>query len=270
MSAKASRDAPLHLLQLTDCHLMPRPGQLFRNIDSDASFRAVVAAAAALEIDFDQLILSGDLTHHGGPDAYRRLLELLAPLPGERHWIPGNHDERDAMRQAASLACGQERVDQGRWTLLLLDSSDCPDGRGSGSLSDASLVWLKTQLEDSRDRHVLIVLHHNPVRTGSAWQDAIMLGNAEDFDRLVSAYPQVRGILCGHLHQVQVRRLATVPVFCAPATSVQFKPGQAEFMLEDDPADARPGFSWYRLEVDGRIQATPCRVGPVAPVAVLG
>lgn len=97
-----------------------------------------------------------------------------------------------------------------------------------------------------------------------------MLGNAARFAQLVNAWPQVRGILCGHLHQVQARQLGTVPVFCAPATSVQFKPGQAEFMLEDDPAAARPGFSWYRLEPDGRVLAHPCRVGPVAPAAALG
>lgn len=174
------------------------------------------------------------------------------------------------MRQAAPLICGQERVDQGRWTLLLLDSSDHPDGRGGGSLSEATLAWLAAQLAESRTRHVLIVLHHNPVSTGSRWQDAIMLGNADRFADLLNAWPQVRGIVCGHLHQRQARRLGSVPVFCAPATSVQFKPGQPEFALEDDPLLAGPGFCWYQLEADGRIQAHPCQLHPVASRATPG
>lgn len=270
MLARPSGSGAIRLLQLTDCHLMPQPGVLFRGIDSDRTLGAVVAAAGALGIDFDQLILSGDLSHHGGPEAYKRLLELIAPLPGARHWIPGNHDERSAMRQAAPLACGQERVDQGPWTLLLLDSTDQPDGRGGGSLSAASLDWLNAQLDATRERHVLIVLHHNPVSTGSRWQDAIMLGNADRFAELVGARPQVRGIVCGHLHQRQALWLGAVPVFCAPATSVQFKPGQPEFALEDDPRLARPGFCWYQLEADGRIQAHPCQLHPVASRATPG
>jgi Icc protein len=263
-------EGPIYLLQLTDCHLMPQPGVPFRGIDSDATLAAVVAEAAALGIDFDRLLLSGDLVHHGGPDAYRRLLALIEPLPGVRHWIPGNHDEPAAMRAAAALACGQERVDCGRWSLLLLDSTAHPDGRGGGSLSEASLSWLQSALEQTADRHVLIALHHNPVGTDSAWQDAIMLGNADRFAQLVGAYPQVRAILCGHLHQQQARRLGTVPVFCAPATSVQFKPAQAELALEDDAQAARPGFSWYRLGPDGSVSAHPCRIGAVAPAAALG
>ena len=46
------------------------------------------------------MLLTGDLTETGDPRAYARLRELLAPLAMDVHPIPGNHDDRDALREA--------------------------------------------------------------------------------------------------------------------------------------------------------------------------
>jgi len=251
---------PRYLLQISDCHLMPDPAEPFRGLDTDATLRAVVADALAQGIEFDHLLLSGDLVHHGGADAYRRLLDILSPLPGERHWIPGNHDEHAAMREAAELPLGRERVVCGDWRLLLLDSTDRPDGCGGGSLGEAELAWLRRELTESAEHPLLVVLHHNPVATGSRWQDRIMLGNAAEFSRIVSASPQVRAVLCGHVHQHQQLRLGDIPLWSAPASSIQFKPGQDDFTLEDDPVESRPGYCIYRLDADGGIGVQVRRV----------
>ncbi|WP_188749287.1 phosphodiesterase [Marinobacterium zhoushanense] len=249
-----------YLLQISDCHLMPEPEQRFRGLNTDSTLQAVVADALAQGIEFDQLLLSGDLVHHGGADAYRRLLDMVAPLSGERHWIPGNHDEPAAMRAASDLPLGRECVVCGDWRLLLLDSTANPDGRGSGSLSEEQLGWLEQALETSAEHPVLILLHHNPLATGSLWQDQIMLGNAAEFARVVSAYSQVNAILCGHLHQHQALWLGDIPVWSAPASSIQFKPGQDDFLLEDDPLQSRPGYCIYRLDADGGISVQVRRV----------
>lgn len=260
----------IYLLQLTDCHLMPQPGQLFRDIDADQQLAQVVDHLVANGQPIDHLLLTGDLVHHGGVDAYLRLLDILAPLPGERHWIPGNHDEIDAMRAATSMPCGQEEVDLGYWRLLLLDSTSHPDGRGSGSLSEEELHWLKQRLAQSPERPVLIALHHNPLSTASDWQDQIMLANAAAFSELVESAPQVKAVICGHLHQAQSQRIGQSQFWCSPSTSVQFRPAQADFLLETEGPDARPGYRWYRLDADGGIESGLERVGPVAQGSELG
>lgn len=249
-----------YLLQITDCHLMPEPGQPFRGLNTDSTLQAVVGDALAQGIEFDHLLLSGDLVHHGGADAYRRLLDILAPLPGERHWIPGNHDEPAAMRAASDLPLGRECVACGEWRLLLLDSTANPDGRGSGSLADDQLCWLERSLTAHAGHPLLILLHHNPLSTDSLWQDQIMLGNADEFARIVAAHPQVRAILCGHLHQHQALRLGDIPVWSAPASSIQFKPGQDDFLIEDDPVDSLPGYCIYRLDPEGGVSVQVRRV----------
>lgn len=259
MSANRSAENPRShfLLQLTDCHLPAEAGQPYRGRDADETLAAVVADALALDIPFDCLLLSGDLVHHGPVAAYERLLDTVSSLPGTRLWLPGNHDDVEEMRRVET-APQNRSIDAGPWRILLLDSTSYPDGRGSGALAAGELDWLREELEVSRERPVLLALHHNPVTTDSLWQDAIMLSNADEFAALLESYPQVQGILCGHLHQYQARRFAGIPLWCAPSTVIQFKPGQNDLLLEDDPRRKAPGYSWYELRDNGEIRAHPC------------
>jgi DNA-binding LacI/PurR family transcriptional regulator len=48
----------------------------------------------------DAVLVTGDLTDDGDPRSYARVRELLAPLAVPVHPIPGNHDDRDALREA--------------------------------------------------------------------------------------------------------------------------------------------------------------------------
>jgi 3',5'-cyclic-AMP phosphodiesterase len=253
---------PLRVLQLSDCHLSPEPGGLFRGIDPLLHLHAVAADARRCFAPADLLLLTGDLTHHGAPDAYRRLLQGVEGLAHRRHWLPGNHDVATAMAavQATEPTLGCKQIDTAHWRILLLDSTQAPDGRGGGSLAEAELDWLQQRLSDAKRRWVFIVLHHNPVALGSAWQDAIMLGNAAPFWALVESYPQVRGIAFGHVHQQQHRWRGAVQLFAAPSTALQFEAGCADFQLETDPVLARPGYRYYELSDDGQIETQLCRV----------
>ncbi len=251
----------LRLLQLSDCHLPNRPGTRFHGRDADRSLTELVAELASLP-PFDHLLLTGDLTHHAGREAYARLLAIIEPLHGERHWLPGNHDDL-AIMQAADLEgrLGRKQVDLDRhWTLLQLDTTACPDGRGSGSLTDAELAWLKERLTALQDRHLLLALHHNPVATGSRWQDEIRLGNPAALEALVAQAPQVRGLICGHLHQALNLDFAGRPLWSAPSTVVQFAQGCDDFALEADPRLSTPGCRWYELHADGCIEAHQLRL----------
>lgn len=244
------------LLQLSDCHLPPRAGELFRGQDVDRNLTHMVEWLQEQYPPFDHLLLTGDLVHHGGPDAYHRLLRIVAPLGAQLHWIPGNHDQPEAMQHVDADGCLSAKViHSGNWTLLLLDSTAEPDGYGSGSLSPAECVWLEQQLTHWAARSVLLVLHHNPAPTGSRWQDAIRLGNPDRLAALIEQQPQVRGVLCGHVHQAQTLSFAGHPLWAAPSTSVQFRAGCDQCELETEPQLAMPGGRWYQLQPDGAICA---------------
>ncbi|NTX41238.1 metallophosphoesterase [Myxococcus sp. CA051A] len=73
------------LAHLSDLHLDLSP-------DSDASAQALLSAVQASRAD--HVVLTGDLTHQGSREEYRRFVDIFAPLldTGRLTFIPGNHD----------------------------------------------------------------------------------------------------------------------------------------------------------------------------------
>lgn len=76
---------PRTLAHLSDLHLDLSPA-------SDAQARALVAALQANRAD--HVVVTGDLTHQGSHEEYRRFLDIFSPLldTGRLTLIPGNHD----------------------------------------------------------------------------------------------------------------------------------------------------------------------------------
>ena len=62
--------------------------------------RACVHEVRSLKQQPDLILLTGDLVDLGRPEEYEHLKSILAPLPQRIVVVPGNHDERGAMRDA--------------------------------------------------------------------------------------------------------------------------------------------------------------------------
>ena len=251
---------PIRLLQLSDCHITPTKGDLFRGVDPRQTLSTLVQHIQHLPIQFDHLLLTGDLVHHGDASIYQELLDLVAPLQLPTHWIAGNHDDLEVMNQAAPELF-QPVLDWGVWQLLSLDSNDSPDGRGSGSLSQNTLDLLKRQLYQ-QSKHTLVALHHNPLASGTAWQDDIMLANANAFWSVIERQSSCKAVICGHLHQALAWQNQQTHVWSAPSTAAQFCPDTDSVQIEVKQPDAWPGFRWYQLWPDGRVDAHLERVDP--------
>jgi Icc protein len=123
--------------------------------------------------------------------------ELLGTL-GKPVWcLPGNHDDIGAMRRelgAAPFSVGGHH-DLGAWRIVMLDS--CVAGQAHGRISAAELARLDAALASAAERHVLVSLHHHPVRMASRWLDSVALQNADDFFAVTDRYPQLRAISVG-------------------------------------------------------------------------
>jgi len=100
--------------QITDMHILaagrlfhsprraiPESDPCWSHIDTARIWRAV-AELNALKPLPDVTVVTGDLTDHGSADEYANLRELLAPLRMPYFLIPGNHDDRDVLREAFS------------------------------------------------------------------------------------------------------------------------------------------------------------------------
>ncbi len=90
------------IAQITDFHVR-FPGELaYRRVDTAAYLRRCVAQLMRLDPLPDIVLATGDLVDFGARAEYRHLRELLAPLTMPVYLIPGNHDERGALRDEFS------------------------------------------------------------------------------------------------------------------------------------------------------------------------
>ena len=88
------------ICQLTDMHIRA-PGSLaYGRVDTNGYFAAAIAELKTLSPAPDVYVLTGDLTDFGRADEYQTLAQGVAQLGKPSYLLPGNHDEREALRRA--------------------------------------------------------------------------------------------------------------------------------------------------------------------------
>lgn len=248
---------PCTVLQLTDLHLCADPVTELLGVCTESSFRAVLGAASHAHADACVCLLTGDLSDDGNAMAYQRLHAHVHDAPWPVVWLPGNHDQGDVLRAVAGDELAASRcLIAGAWRIVLLDSS-VPHEVG-GALGEAEYRHLELALMDSVDSPVLIVLHHPPADCGTRWLDAQQLSDGERFWAMLARHPNVKAVLCGHIHQEIDRYEKGVRLLASPSTCVQFMPGADHFRLEG----SEPGYRWLRLQPDGTLQTGVERLPP--------
>lgn len=228
------------IAQITDFHIKARGKVAYRVVDTAACLKAAVEAVAGLDPAPDIVVGTGDLTDFGRPEEYALLRELLAPLGRPVFLVPGNHDEREAMRNAfrgdgylPRSGFLQYTVEDYPIRLVALDT--VIPGESGGRLCDERLQWLDRTLAAAPERPTMIIMHHPPFATGIAHMDRIGLEGAEHFAAVVARHPQVERVLCGHLHRsIQARFGRNAIASTAPSTAHQ--------VALDLTPDGAPGF----------------------------
>lgn len=241
---------PLKLLQLSDCHLLAYPGQTLMGVDTEGSFREVLSYLQTTATwPPDLILLTGDLVQEPKPAAYQRLLHNLTPL--EVPWValPGNHDDPKVM---AEVLCrnGQhcaKRILTKTWQIVCLNSH--LPGSAGGKLPASELEFLTLSLKQAPDSPTLIAVHHPPLSIHSAWMDTMGLANGQELLALIARFPQVKGVIFGHVHQAFAGYWQKVPLWSTPSTCFQFRPQAPTLVLDTQPA----GWRWLKLYADGAI-----------------
>lgn len=248
---------PMRIIQLTDCHLLADADARLKGVPTRASLAAVLDLVRREFVDFDYLVITGDLAHDERRETYAALADMLGDWLPRCRLIPGNHDNRAAMREVfpeiippaapvpPSSPAGEPPITfslaAGAWRLIGLDSHI--PGRLPGRLEPPQLDWLEGELR-AADAPTLLFVHHPPVAVGSPWLDRIGLESPERFNQIVASSSQVRAIFTGHVHQEFQGRLHQALVVSAPSTAVQFRPGTAELECDFLPL----GFRLIELE----------------------
>jgi Icc protein len=234
---------PLIIAQISDLHIK-REGELSCGVvDTFSMLRRCVAHMLALPQRPALLLASGDLVDSGTAEEYASLRRLLAPLGIPAYLIPGNHDDRAALRREFADQPWlrqwepfiQYAIDD--WPLRIVALDTVIPGDDGGRLCDERLAWLEAALAAAPRQPTLVMMHHPPFRTWMTGMDRHGLEAPEKFAAVIGGHPQVERIVCGHMHRSIEARIGRVPVSVCPSPAHQITldmaPGvHASFTME--------------------------------------
>lgn len=237
----------IRVLQITDMHLFADNDGTLLGLNTQASFDAVIDMVIQEDSFPDLILLTGDLSHDGSSQSYQKIAKSMALFSCPIYWIPGNHDTLTAMKQVlpATQLKNEREIFLDQWQLILLDS--LTEGKVEGEFNQHELFFLETCLTKQSTDNAMIVLHHHPIPIGCKWLEPLGLKNHHEFFEIVNAYPQVKVILWGHIHQLFDEVKNNIRYLATPSTCIQFLPKSDTFALDKK----HPGYRWLDLYSDG-------------------
>lgn len=238
------------IAQFSDTHIKPEGQLAYSVVDTHQMLSHAIDHLLQLPQQPDVVVISGDLVDAGSVVEYERLENLLDRLTMPVLMVPGNHDDREHMRQVFRAHPGisttgfwQFALQSDDWPVRIVGLDTVMPGDSSGVLCSERLSWLDAVLTQAPDTPTLVVMHHPPFITGIGHMDDIGLEQRHAFTKLIGQHPQVERIVCGHLHRhihalVAGRSTLTCPstahtvqLDLAPDAAAEFRMEPAGYLL---------------------------------------
>lgn len=239
---------PVAIAQLTDPHI----GADWSEDPEAALERAIDTVREVLSGEPTAVIVSGDVANTGAQAEYARARAILDRFAAPVYVIPGNHDDRDALRRAFPAPANERcfAVDIGPARLIALDTKRSDSD--AGGLGETQLAWLDAALGQAPATPTLVAMHHPPVLCGMPAMDAIGLpaGERAALEEMLSRHAQVHVVACGHVHRTIVGRLGGASVLALPSTDMQL---ELDFVSEEIALVPEPPCVGLHVLVEGRL-----------------
>lgn len=194
------------IAQATDIHA---------GIDNDNLARFEKAVAWLSELVPDYLVISGDLVDDGWLEGYTQIGEVLSGLRFRTLVMPGNADDKNAMRFALRDFLGGDTAGplhfwEHRKNVLLLGLDVTIDGAAYGDIT-AHLAWLRRKLEEFPTATTMLFTHHHIFPSGISPIDKLMCRGVDQLTELLAQHGHRITIASGHVHRAISSVLATSP-----------------------------------------------------------
>ncbi|OQX15201.1 MAG: phosphodiesterase [Desulfobulbaceae bacterium A2] len=212
--------------QLSDTHIKAQRRLACRRVDSSTMLEACIRTLNRLKPAPDLVVITGDLTEFGAAEEYAALRDILAALKAPLLVVPGNHDEREAMRAAFADAAylpatGFLHFVIDEYPLRLIGLDTLQPNQAGGRLCSVRLAWLEKTLARRAEAPTVIAMHHPPFNCGIEHMDKIALADSFAFADIISRHPQIELVLCGHLHRTVRASVGGLPVLACPSPAHQ-------------------------------------------------
>lgn len=215
------------IAQITDLHVWPASDGLNNARNADR-LRRVLSCLNAMAAPPAAILATGDLTDTGSAAEYAELAEILSESRVPVWLGVGNHDVRanlltqfgpDRVRTDPN-GFVQYAIDVGDLRIVMADTLD--EGADDAALCEARADWLMRTLEAEPLRPTVLALHHPPIPSGVGWMDPRNdTGWLTRLETALENQPQVRALICGHMHRAFGGQFAGRPVHVCSATTIQ-------------------------------------------------
>lgn len=254
--------ADFSFVHFTDTHIMAGGTYGPSRMDTAVTLRQIVAVLNAMEPRPAFGIVGGDLcspdlldrsrtlTAEEYEPSYRLLREILGELTFPTHLILGNHDHRAAFHRVMATGAPSSEAPH-RWSFAYggcrfvgLDSH--VPGQPWGEVGADQLAWLRAELTTYRGQPTFGFVHHHPWPVGVAWMDAMPLRNGDDVIAVLREFPDVRWIVCGHVHLDGEVQRGGLTMWTSPSTCFQVSKLSQTRKIFPGP----PGFRLFSVSGD--------------------
>ncbi|MCF4164694.1 metallophosphoesterase [Zavarzinia compransoris] len=216
----------MKLVHISDVHIHDGP---ILDADPVRNFAACLAHVKSFHGDADRVVITGDLTHKGDAESYRRLRAMIeaSGLAGDQapRLLIGNHDDRETFaavfpetaRDADGFLQWTEETPAGLFVYL----DTVTAGSHAGHYCERRRAWLGHVLDGARaaGQAAFLFMHHNPLPVHVANADTIGLVHEREMTALLAAHRDVlRHIFFGHCHYTLSGAVAGIP-FSAPRST---------------------------------------------------
>lgn len=245
---------PVNILQITDTHIHDMDVRDFYGTRPRQSLDQVIQYALTDIPKIDYVVVTGDLSHEGSERAAEVLKKCLMQFDCPVYVTPGNHDDTHIIEQYLlnDQITQPEQIQLDHWQLLFADSH--LDGQVHGRISEHTFKQLNRQLEQNA-KPALLFTHHPPASIHCQWLDKIGMNNGDQLLSQMAAYPQLKAIVFGHIHQPFEQQWEHFLLLGCPSTCIQFKPHSDNFATDNQP----PGYRLLCLNPRGNLTSRVVR-----------
>ena len=233
------------IAQISDLHVQPPGAKAYGIVDTNQFLKAAVEQLNRLKTQPDIVVATGDLVDERTEAEYRMLRAILAPLKAPIYFVMGNHDDRVAFRKVFPNL--PYMPDEGfvqyvleDYPLRIITLDTLVDGESYGNIDAERLTWLEAQLAANPHKPTIIFMHHPPFATGLPGMDTLQCRGNEALATLISQYPCVKRVSCGHLHRsiqtMWAGTLGSVAPSVAHQVALKLTPDTANAFVMEPPA----------------------------------
>jgi Icc protein len=214
------------LAQISDLHVRPQ-GMTYNNaVDSNRMLADAIEHLNRLDPQPDVVLITGDLVEKGLDAEYAMLRTLLNELAAPFLLMPGNHDDRERLAGAFPEhdylpSRGPKHYTIDRYPVRILALDTTVPGKHHGEVDEKGLAWLEASLAATGAAPAIVMMHHPPIASGIPYIDTYMCREPERIAAVISRFPNVERVLCGHIHRPILQRWAGTVLCTCPSTATQ-------------------------------------------------